>query len=345
MKKSKILFIFSFSLMLFSVLPLPTFAHDECVEDGEALTELIMMCEFGIESFTPPASNSSPSCANASVVVKLGDHCESMMYMDLYLVNILGLNVSPTGPGPYALPSDMPDIYVEYDSDMDGTFDSMTEPINTFDFAGWAIHRASGNHFVFKRRVYLNYNHVSVCGPALSPFPYLVGHMSVRMLENSAWGFRLYETGQFAETNGVMSCDIFHETCGYCDPECPVLPPVYEPTVCFDCETPCKEGADERTDNSSGQSQDLAAKNLIQKVSPNPFVDELNIQFTTLQEEAVEFSIIDIKGSIEQNHKVKSTTGRQQLQLDLSALAPGVYHCQIKTATNIETVKIVKNRE
>ncbi|MEM9820725.1 MAG: T9SS type A sorting domain-containing protein [Bacteroidota bacterium] len=345
MRKSNFFTILFLGLLLLNWSPVKATSPEFCHNSEDAVTTFIHICGFGFESFAP-VTKPPTTCEDDEVIIRMGPRCDGAMYMDVILVNLHGVNNAPSGAGPHPLPSGMPAIYVEYDSDLNGTYDSMSDPITSLNYEGWSMSRINGNHHVYKKRVYLDNNQMALCGPVINPFSTLLGNMTIRLMEKlPGGGFQLYNTGAYATPGGVMSCHIFHETCGACNPECGgLLPPVYEPKVCIDCDTECSEEEPAKLREYNAFDDLLADTPLVQKVSPNPFEDELNIQFTTQVEEAVQFTIIDIKGSIVQSHRLEAGVGQQQTRLDLSVLAPGVYHCQVKTAQKVETVKIVKNR-
>ncbi|MFK8104555.1 MAG: M4 family metallopeptidase [Saprospiraceae bacterium] len=72
-------------------------------------------------------------------------------------------------------------------------------------------------------------------------------------------------------------------------------------------------------------------------VFPNPAIDEVQVSFSN-QEEEVLVDVFDLAGKRIKTIRQKNTT---QFMLDVSALTPGMYMLNIKTATDVFTEKII----
>jgi hypothetical protein len=79
------------------------------------------------------------------------------------------------------------------------------------------------------------------------------------------------------------------------------------------------------------------------KIYPNPFTDNLTIEFSMINKEDVEVSLLDATGK-----SVKVITNRQFQQvknttsLDMTDLPAGLYFIQLKTNNSLTTQKLLK---
>ena len=75
------------------------------------------------------------------------------------------------------------------------------------------------------------------------------------------------------------------------------------------------------------------------KVYPNPVGDILNIDLTGMSEAEGTLSILNFEGKTLVTRKVSN---EGVLSLDISHLPTGIYLCRYSNATEIKTVKIIK---
>ncbi|HTL80657.1 MAG TPA: peptide-N-glycosidase F-related protein [Bacteroidia bacterium] len=75
---------------------------------------------------------------------------------------------------------------------------------------------------------------------------------------------------------------------------------------------------------------------------PNPTDNILNIDLQT-PEETSELLIFDYQGRIIHDEKVEGSSVLKNIQVDLSDYAPGMYVVQLRSASGIETRKIIRN--
>ena len=112
-----------------------------------------------------------------------------------------------------------------------------------------------------------------------------------------------------------------------------------------------------KTDNSSGVfalsdlrylnfsnitadlQEDLSVKSQQLKVYPNPAGDILNIDLTGMSEAEGTLSILNFEGKTVLSRQVNN---EGVLSLDISSLPTGIYLCRYSNATEIKTVKIIK---
>ena len=331
-----LLCLFCFNLQLLNA----SVADEVCLEETAA-TELIMMCQFTAEAIMAPGGSLGDVCAGAVLTLYAGQGCDSRLYMDIYLVNLLPVGQSPNQGVTYSLPGGMPDMYVHYDSDLDGIKDKLSGPINQFTFEGDQTTGLSGQpYFIYKHRLPLEYYPIVGC-PANYPGGQ-TGPMAVDLLELKDDGFQLYDLLPHSAFNGTVSCDVFHETCGHCLHSCTTFPPSYAPVICIDCINPCT--GSERENNEDEWTQIEQASTLsLASINPNPFQDEVMVNYYTNQEEAIELAILDVTGALVQQMKLPAAKGEQTQILDLSALPAGVYYCQIKSSNEMKTLKMLKS--
>jgi hypothetical protein len=77
------------------------------------------------------------------------------------------------------------------------------------------------------------------------------------------------------------------------------------------------------------------------QISPNPFEDNLNIQFLKSIDELESLTIIDVMGRVVK--ELNNLNTNQTLSINLSDLKSGVYFVRINFDQEIKTLKIIKN--
>ena len=93
------------------------------------------------------------------------------------------------------------------------------------------------------------------------------------------------------------------------------------------------------TDITTDLQEDLSVKSQQLKVYPNPVGDILNINLTGKSETEGTLSILNFEGKTLVTRKVSK---EGVLSLDISHLPTGIYLCRYSNATEIKTVKIIK---
>ena len=93
------------------------------------------------------------------------------------------------------------------------------------------------------------------------------------------------------------------------------------------------------SDGSIGLQEDLSVQSKMLKVYPNPVGDILNINLTGKSETEGTLSILNFEGKTLVTRKVSN---EGVLSLDISHLPTGIYLCRYSNATEIKTVKIIK---
>jgi hypothetical protein len=85
--------------------------------------------------------------------------------------------------------------------------------------------------------------------------------------------------------------------------------------------------------------ENLSVQSQMLKVYPNPVGDILNIDLTGMSEAEGRLSILDFKGKTLVSRQVNN---EGVISLDISHLPVGIYLCLYNTATEITTLKIIK---
>ena len=93
------------------------------------------------------------------------------------------------------------------------------------------------------------------------------------------------------------------------------------------------------SDVSAGLQEDLSVQSKMLKVYPNPVGDILNINLTGKSETEGTLSILNFEGKTVLSRQVNN---EGVLSLDISHLPTGIYLCRYSNATEIKTVKIIK---
>ena len=93
------------------------------------------------------------------------------------------------------------------------------------------------------------------------------------------------------------------------------------------------------SDVSTGLQKDLSVQSQLLKVYPNPVGDILNIGLIGMSETEGTLSILNFEGKTLVTRKVSN---QGVLSLDISHLPTGIYLCRYSNATEIKTVKIIK---
>ncbi|GEM_PF-4510286 len=78
------------------------------------------------------------------------------------------------------------------------------------------------------------------------------------------------------------------------------------------------------------------------KVYPNPVTDQLHISLEGKEATSLRAGIYNLQGQLVQNARFELTAGHNQLQLDVNALAGGIYQLRLQTGNGLEVVKFVK---
>ena len=93
------------------------------------------------------------------------------------------------------------------------------------------------------------------------------------------------------------------------------------------------------SDITTDLQEALSVKSQQLKVYPNPVGDILNINLTGMSETEGTLSILNFEGKTVLSRQVNNEV---VLSLDISHLPTGIYLCRYSNATEIKTVKIIK---
>ena len=99
-----------------------------------------------------------------------------------------------------------------------------------------------------------------------------------------------------------------------------------------------KQGA--VTDNSTDITE---KKSELFNVFPNPFLDNMQIDYFANENEDIEIKILDLNGKVVYMLKENNIlAGNNQLNIDTKDIRQGIYFCHIRTKNQNQVVKLVK---
>lgn len=78
------------------------------------------------------------------------------------------------------------------------------------------------------------------------------------------------------------------------------------------------------------------------RVSPNPAVDQVQLQFTAAQTGAVQISVANMLGSVVQNRQSDMQSGENRFDLNLQSLPSGTYIVRLQSGSDAAAIKVVK---
>lgn len=85
-----------------------------------------------------------------------------------------------------------------------------------------------------------------------------------------------------------------------------------------------------------------SAEALNAKASPNPFNDHLKISLTTGVATRIEYSLVNVNGTILLNDQASLVSGKNEIVLFIPGLEKGVYLLKMETEIGVEVIKILK---
>jgi hypothetical protein len=90
-----------------------------------------------------------------------------------------------------------------------------------------------------------------------------------------------------------------------------------------------------------GNSEIPSVSNL--QIFPNPARSIINVQYSVLSAESISLQIMDMTGNVLRNFAFEVTSGKNNSQIDVASLVPGIYIIQVKTSQSVENRKLVIN--
>ncbi|MDA3910530.1 MAG: T9SS type A sorting domain-containing protein [Bacteroidales bacterium] len=93
------------------------------------------------------------------------------------------------------------------------------------------------------------------------------------------------------------------------------------------------------SDTLSGLNEPLSVQNQMLNVYPNPVNNTLNIDLTGIAKAEGTLSILNVQGKTLVSRQVSN---EGVLSLDITHLSEGIYLCRYSNATEVKTVKIIK---
>ncbi len=79
-------------------------------------------------------------------------------------------------------------------------------------------------------------------------------------------------------------------------------------------------------------------------VFPNPFSDNVNVEYSLLENENVIFEVYSISGQMVLSEEMKASAGRNKFVVDLGSQKTGVYFYRIRAGETLLSGKIIKNQ-
>ncbi|MEM9821266.1 MAG: T9SS type A sorting domain-containing protein [Bacteroidota bacterium] len=173
---------------------------------------------------------------------------------------------------------------------------------------------------------------------------------------------------QYSNPNGIFSCQVFTVTCPNCalPPKsikvgpfrnlvfCPPISPYNTDPVAHmsgttDCASSARPG--HSTDPSLGDlvsSNPLPSRqstNTIEKVniSPNPFGADFQLSYQLSEQSEVKLVIFSSNGQMVYQNTFFAGQGHHDWTIDTQQWPVGIYHCQLQTARDHRTLKLVKS--
>ena len=74
---------------------------------------------------------------------------------------------------------------------------------------------------------------------------------------------------------------------------------------------------------------------------PNPVHDQLNVEFTSNDENSVLIKMIDLSGRIVYSEQVNPSIGANQNAINVSEFAKGVYLLQVEMNNQFENLRVI----
>ena len=103
------------------------------------------------------------------------------------------------------------------------------------------------------------------------------------------------------------------------------------------------KSASKRRTTTNNSSTDITEKATEFSVFPNPFLDNMHIEYFAKENEDIEIKILDLNGRIVYMSKENNIlAGNNQLNIDTWAIRKGIYFCHIRTKKQNHIVKLVK---
>ncbi|MEM8907538.1 MAG: T9SS type A sorting domain-containing protein [Bacteroidota bacterium] len=180
---------------------------------------------------------------------------------------------------------------------------------------------------------------------------------------------------QYSNPNGIFSCEVFYLTCPDCSTNkgCQVVPdpvfgaplsgisqnsgdndinndyPISRNWGAVDCPSPFY--ISQANNPSSGwqalptpPSSKTGLTDLEVKLAPNPFDQQIQLNYRLAQEDFVQITIFNAQGQVMyQNQAQRGANAHDQI-FDTSQWTNGIYYCRIQTTDHSQVVKIVKAR-
>ena len=262
--------------------------------------------------------------------------CDLTLTFPLYLANLVTNPIT----GDLQLPVKVDDIYIHY------TFGDETGVLPVNISSCFYFMDVNGEP-VYSCHTTIITNLYSECHSTGDYIPY-------------EWSFRntlgdLYPLEVESDPGEIFSCNVFLETCFYCENECNVPPsdPEWEGEHWVECCTcnPHNEcdgfpGPPQDTAKADGQeyrkTQEESSLAVQYTLAPNPFQSEFALQVNLPEVSTLDIQVFDATGKLVLERSESRITNEQALTIDTDDWPTGLYYLVVKSIFGSETLKALK---
>ncbi len=89
-------------------------------------------------------------------------------------------------------------------------------------------------------------------------------------------------------------------------------------------------------------TEDLEREGMLLTAAPNPFVNQLEIQFELTDAADVQINVYDLTGKVQLQFHESFGAGLQKDQIDFSALPSGPYFVELRTNEQVGVIRVLK---
>jgi len=223
------------------------------------------------------------------------------------------------------------------------------------EFLDFQLVDTINGHPIFQSRVCIDLDFSTECNELPPPNPWLpasfdiTGYFDVVQMNG---GNALYPVAPYSAANSLFSCEVFDETCGYCEPRRCVLSKVitqisFEIDYTFNCPGSNGFGGGNggkgdggSSDRSAFGSSDFTNPSV--SVFPTPSQQFVTLQYHAEEESAGKMQLFDATGKIVKELNITASKGLNVEQFDISILQNGLYYGHVHLNRQVKPFKIIK---
>lgn len=239
----------------------------------------------------------------------------------------------------YVLPSGAPDMYVKFEM---GTI-SETQQVSVFNPTGTLTCLIGGSYDLFKANLSFTFNSNEVCfakgsGGAVN--------YTVSIITYDQYGSEIpYPICDYSNSNDIFSCAVFTATAPFCNTRS-ICNSGNINSASSNAGVDCNGGTCGALLKNGGNQHDSNHHYISEsklRVNPNPFNDELTIQFAIAEEDIIKgIQLIDINGRTLRTIDIRQLTQNTQLTINTSELQSGVYFISLQTDRKLINNRLIK---